>query len=56
MGTNNSSKTRVQPIFDQLYAKDKSGMSWLPRLLQLPEAGSRSELPQEVDYEIVSSG
>jgi hypothetical protein len=56
MGINNSSKTRVQPIFDQLYAKDKSGMSWLPRLLQLPEAGASIDLSQVVDYEIVSSG
>lgn len=56
MGKNNSSKTRVQPLFDQLYAKDGKGRSWLPRLLQLPAAGSSVDWPRDVDYEIVSSG
>lgn len=56
MGKNNSSRTRVQPLFDQLNARDATGRSWLPRLLQLPEAGSSIYLPKDVDYEIVLSG
>jgi hypothetical protein len=39
MGKRNSSKTRVVPIFDRLFASDPTGLSWLPGLIQL---GSRS--------------
>ncbi len=36
MGIYDSSKTRVQPVFDQLRAADGTGRSWLSRLLTLP--------------------
>src|SRR5688572_22716123 len=38
MGDRDSSKTRVKPIFDNLHARDKSGLSWLSELLRLPES------------------
>lgn len=43
-------------MFDQLFSKDGTGRSWLPRLLQLPEAGADIDLPPDIDYEIVASG
>lgn len=39
MGRLNSSATRVVPIFDRLFAADRSGATWLPGLLSL---GSRA--------------
>ena len=41
MGTNDSSRTRVAPVFDWLIAHDATGQSWVDRLLAL---GSRSEV------------
>lgn len=35
MGIYDSSRTRVQPFFEQLNNQDRSGSSWLPRLLAL---------------------
>jgi hypothetical protein len=35
MGQFNSSVTRVWPVFDALLARDPTGRSWLPRLLEL---------------------
>ncbi len=35
MGKNNSSRTKVQPFFRQLLARDPRGSSWLPKLLAL---------------------
>jgi hypothetical protein len=40
MGTKDSSKTRVVPVFDILYANDKTGKSWLPQLRKLGLLGS----------------
>ena len=37
MGDKDSSKTRVQPVFDQLLKGDCRGEGWLRRLLQLPQ-------------------
>ena len=37
MGKFDSSKTRVQPVFDALYWQDTGGKTWLRRLLQLAE-------------------
>jgi hypothetical protein len=34
MGRWNSSVTRVRPVFDQLLARDATGMSWLPKILE----------------------
>ncbi len=36
MGLQDSTVTRVEPIFDELLARDETGVSWLPRLLALP--------------------
>ena len=36
VGKQDSSQTRVVPVFDQLHAMDKSGKSWLAKLLNLP--------------------
>lgn len=41
MGTTDSSKTRVTPVFDRLFANDPTGATWVDRLLAL---GSRAEL------------
>jgi hypothetical protein len=40
MGNRNSSKTRVVPIFDRLFASDPTGLSWLPGLIQLGSCSS----------------
>lgn len=45
MGTKDSSKTRVAPLFDQLFARDPSGASWLDALIAL---GSRAEVAASV--------
>ena len=37
MGIRNSSRTRVAPIFERLYARDSTGRQWLPTLLTLGE-------------------
>lgn len=36
LGKRDSSKTRVVPVFNQLISYDKTGLSWLDRLLKLP--------------------
>jgi len=36
MGEKDSSKTRVKPVFDELFLRDKTGLSWLGGLLRLP--------------------
>lgn len=40
MGEQDSSRTRVVPVFDRLYQSDPTGESWLPGLLRLPEGGN----------------
>lgn len=35
-GPNDSSKTRVQPVFDELFRQDKTGIKWVSRLVGLP--------------------
>lgn len=40
MGERDSTKTRVTPLFDKLYDKDPTGVSWLARLLKLPSGGN----------------
>lgn len=47
-GTRDSSKTRVVPVFDQLWKRDPTGRSWLPRLLSLPAHGTASTAPANV--------
>jgi len=38
MGKQDSSRTRVAPVFGHLYCRDVSGRTWLPGLLRLVEA------------------
>lgn len=42
MGRRNSSKTRVQPVFETLLKRDPRGERWLPQLLDLIETPSAS--------------
>jgi hypothetical protein len=44
MGKQNSSLTRVKPIFDSLYKSDRSGASWLLRLLRLASLSGHIEI------------
>jgi len=39
MGKYDSTKTRVVPVFDQLYRNDSTGRSWLSKLISLPIGG-----------------
>jgi hypothetical protein len=39
IGDRDSSRTRVKPIFDKLYARDSKGLSWISDMLRLPESG-----------------
>lgn len=45
MGTKDSSRTRVAPVFDQLMAMDETGAAWLDRLIAL---GSRHDVSAHV--------
>jgi hypothetical protein len=56
MGIKDSSKTRVVPVFDTLYARDRTGLSWLPRLVSLPVGGSPIDLTSCHDYTIQQAG
>ncbi len=47
-----SSKTRVVPVLDRLYASDMSGRSWLPRLLRLPTGGNLLDSLTGLDFTI----
>ena len=42
MGAKDSSRTRVAPFFTRLLMRDPSGVSWLPKLLKLPEPSTGS--------------
>lgn len=44
MGTYNSSRYRVRPVFDALRKQDSSGRTWLSPLLILPRRHGRSPL------------
>jgi len=52
MGEKDSSKTRVTPVFNILYARDKTGKSWLPRLLRLPTEGHPLRISSKWDFTI----
>jgi len=56
MGRKDSSKTRVVPVFDCLYQNDKTGKSWLPKLLSLPTGGNPAALPGNCDVSIEEIG
>jgi len=52
MGKRDSSKTRVQPVFDQLYQNDNTDQTWLPKLVSLPAGGNEIRLPPDCDFRI----
>jgi hypothetical protein len=56
MGKDDSSKTRVVPIFDRLYANDKTGHSWLAKLIALPVGGNSVPVPPNCDLTIQEWG
>ena len=45
MGKNDSTKTRVVPVFDHLWNSDCTGTKWLERLIRL---GTRADVSQDV--------
>lgn len=49
MGRYNSSRYRVQPVFDALRAQDRTGRSWLAPLLGLPHRAGRAPLELSPD-------
>jgi hypothetical protein len=52
MGKDDSFKTRVAPIFDRLFANDRTGHSWLAKLIALPVGGNSVHLPPNCDLTI----
>ncbi len=48
MGALNSSKTRVAPVFSQLFARDPSGKSWVRQLLSLGARSGTSVIPTDL--------
>jgi len=56
MGKHDSTKTRVVPIFDHLYRKDRSGQSWIRKLISLPVGGQSVLLPVNCDLTIQEAG
>lgn len=47
MGIHDSSKTRVAPVFSQVFERDSTGKTWLAALLRLPQRfdGQRVDVP-----------
>ena len=56
MGKHDSTETRVVPIFDQLYQNDRSGQSWIRKLISLPVGGQSVLLPVNCDLTIQEAG
>lgn len=56
MGKKDSSKTRVEPVFDRLVNQHETGFSWLPELIGLPEGGNSINNSPETDYTIHDYG
>jgi hypothetical protein len=56
MGKHNSTLTRVIPVFDRLYKDDKTGSSWLPRLLHMPIGGNSIKIPNSCNFTIERKG
>src|SRR2546430_16108881 len=47
MGRYNSSRTRVAPVFETLLRRDRTGRSWLIRLLRLGSRSDATEIPAD---------
>lgn len=56
MGKRDSSKTRVSPVFNQLYKDDPTGCSWLPHLIRLPVGGNTVSLKPDCRFIIKEYG
>jgi len=56
MGKYDSSKTRVTPVFDQLYTNDQTGHSWVRKLIDLPVGGNPVALPENCNLTIQDFG
>jgi hypothetical protein len=56
MGRSDSSKTRVEPVFDLLFAKYRRGADWLPQLLRLPVGGHGIRINPHWDFTIEDKG
>lgn len=56
MGKRDSSKTRVTPVFNQLYEADPTGCSWLPRLIKLPISGNIASTKPDCRFTIREHG
>lgn len=56
MEKRDSSKTRVAPVFNILCASDKTGKSWLPKLLCLPIGGTSVRPNPSWDFTIEDKG
>lgn len=52
MGKFDSSKTRVVPVFNDLYSGDPTGESWIHKLLSLPQHG-KGKPPTGITYRIL---
>lgn len=56
MGKRDSSKTRVAPVFNQLYGDDPTGCSWIPRLIKLPISGNTVSIKPNSRFTIKECG
>lgn len=56
MGKKDSSKTRVVPVFERLYSYDKTGKTWLPKLLGLLTEGKYISISVDTDFTIQDKG
>jgi hypothetical protein len=56
MGRRDSSKTRVEPVFDLLFSRHRHGVDWLPQLLRLPIGGNSIPTDPYWDFTIEDKG
>jgi len=56
MGRKDSSRTRVGPVFDSIFAKYRQGSDWLPQLLRLPIGGNSINIDPCWDLTINDKG
>ena len=56
MSEKDSSKTRVVPVFEDLFHRDPTGREWLAKLLTLPLGGSESERPSAEELGEIQEG
>ena len=54
MGTDNSTTTRVSPVFDRIRQSDQTGVAWLKRLLALPKGGTGQATQRDLSSMLVN--